>query len=191
MAPDTQQHHVINHLTGDPTRETRNVLVESARIARGAVKPVSDVDPETRAGLVLPGGFGAAKNLSSWAFDGPGAKVDTSVRSLIEAIIRDRKPVAALCVSPVVVARVLQDLGVSARMTLGTTSGPSPYDIAAFDAGLKETGAVPVDCPLGNIVVDEEHRISTSPCYMMEATPSRILAGVRKACAELVRLAGV
>lgn len=190
IAPDKPQHHVMDHLKGEEMTPGRNMLVESARIARGDVRPVCEVDAATLEGLVIPGGFGVAKNLCTWAFDGPKASVLPGVATLIQTLVKAGKPVAALCVAPVLMAKALQESGVSARMTLGTPDAPSPYDIPGFNAGLEATGMKAVNCPLGDIVVDETHKIITSPCYMMEAGPSQILSGVRKACAKLVELAG-
>jgi len=188
MAPAMQHHHVMDHIKGEEMGEKRDVLVESARIARGAISPVADVVAGDLDGLVMPGGFGAAKNLCTWAFDGPEANVHPEVAELIRELVVTGKPVAALCIAPVVVAKALQETDVRVKMTLGTTQGESPYDVASFHEGLKATGVTPVECPLGDIVVDEENRIVTSPCYMMDASPARILEGVRKACAKLLEL---
>lgn len=190
IAPDKPQHHVMNHLKGEEMTPERNMLVESARIARGDIRPVCEVDAATLDGLVIPGGFGAAKNLCTWAFEGPDATVLPGVATLIQTLVKAGKPVAALCVAPVVVAKALQGTGVSASMTVGTPEGPSPYDINGFNTGLEAVGMKAVNCPLGDIVVDETHKIITSPCYMMEASPSQILTGVQKACAKLVAFAG-
>ncbi|MCC5846359.1 MAG: isoprenoid biosynthesis glyoxalase ElbB [Verrucomicrobia bacterium] len=188
VAPNVPQHHVIDHLTGDEMPASRNVLEESARIARGAVTDLAEVSAESLDGLIIPGGFGAAKNLSTWAFDGPEASVLPSVAALIQAMVAAGKPVAALCVAPVVVAKALAESGPAVSMTLGSTEDSSPYEIEGFHAGVASLGAKPVNCLLGDIVVDTEHNVITSPCYMMEATPARILAGVRKACAALLDL---
>jgi enhancing lycopene biosynthesis protein 2 len=188
LAPDVDQHHVMNHLKGEEMEPARNVLVESARIARGEITPVTEVSAGDLDALVIPGGFGAAKNLCTWAFNGPGATVDDGVAKLIQDLVSAGKPIVALCVAPVVVAKALQEAGKKAQLTVGSCEGASPYDIAGFNAGLKETGMIPVDCPLGDIVVDENLKIITSPCYMMEASPAKILAGVRKACAKMLEL---
>ena len=189
MAPDIPQHHVVNHITGDEMDESRNVLVESARIARGAISPLSEVTAESIDGLVMPGGFGAAKNLSSWAFNGPEAAVESETKRLIQAMVQAKKPIASLCVSPVVIARALQDSGIKTKLTLGTTEASSPYDIEGFHAGVASVGVEPVVCALGDIVVDEENLIVTSPCYMMDASVSQIYDGIYKACEALVNLA--
>lgn len=189
LAPDMPQHHVMNHLKGEEMEPARNVLVESARIARGEIQSLADASADSLDGLVIPGGFGAAKNLCTWAFDGPDARVQPAVAELILELVKAGKPIAALCVAPVVVAKALQGGGLSAELTLGTTEGASPYDISGFHGGVEATGMKAKECPLGEIVVDESRKIISSPCYMMEASPAKILAGVRKACAKLVEMA--
>ena len=189
MAPAMPQHHVINHTRGEEMSPARDVLTESARIARGDIADLAGVNPADLDGLVIPGGFGVAKNLCSWAFDGPEARVNPEAARVIGAMISAGKPVAALCVAPVLVAKVLQELGQTAEMTLGNPEGDSPYDIAAFHGGIESVGMTPATCALGDIVVDETRKLITSPCYMMNATPVKILEGVRKACTRLVEMA--
>jgi enhancing lycopene biosynthesis protein 2 len=189
MAPDIEQHHVINHMTGEEMDEKRNVLVEASRIARGNIKSLSDVRATDIDGLVLPGGFGAAKNLTKWAFEGPNGAIEPETKRLITEMIAAKKPIASLCVSPVVVAKALQGSGIKTKLTLGTTEAPSPYDIGGFNQGLEATGVEPVLSNLGEIVVDETNRIITSPCYMMEASITQIYDGIEKACTKLVEMA--
>jgi enhancing lycopene biosynthesis protein 2 len=189
MAPDIEQHHVINHMTGEEMNEKRNVLVEASRIARGNIKSLSDVRATDIDGLVLPGGFGAAKNLTKWAFEGPNGAIEPETKRLITEMIAAKKPIASLCVSPVVVAKALQGSGIKTKLTLGTTEAPSPYDIGGFNQGLEATGVEPVLSNLGEIVVDETNRIITSPCYMMEASITQIYDGIEKACTKLVEMA--
>jgi len=188
-APDIPQSHVINHLTGEEEAGTRNVLAESARIARGDIRPLSELSADHINGLVMPGGFGAAKNLSSWAFEGPGSEIEPETKRLILKLIETKRPIASLCVSPVVVAKALEGSGITSKLTLGTTAGSSPYDIEGFHGGVASVGVEPVTCALGDIVIDEENRIITSPCYMMDASISQIYDGIYKACEALVELA--
>lgn len=186
LAPDIQQHHVMNHLKGEEMEPPRNVLTESARIARGDIHSLAEIKSADLDGLVIPGGFGAAKNLCTWAFDGPEANIDPQVATLIHELVHQEKPIAALCVAPVVVAKALEATGLTVTMTLGTPEGKSPYDISGFHKGIESIGATAVNCEPGDIAIDEIHRIITSPCYMMEARPAEILQGVRKACAQLL-----
>jgi len=188
-APDIPQSHVIDHINGEEMEGPRNVLVESARIARGDIVPLSELSADHIDGMVMPGGFGAAKNLTSWAFEGPDSSIEPETKRLVMKLLEAKKPIASLCVSPVVVAKALQDSGIQSKLTLGTTEAASPYDIEGFNAGLAAVGVMPVPCALGDIVIDQEHRIVTSPCYMMEASISEIYDGIYKACEALVGLA--
>ncbi len=176
FAPDIDQHHVVDHLTGAETGETRNVLVESARIARGDVKPLTGYDPTDYDALFLPGGFGAAKNLSRIAFDGPDAEVNADVSSALQATFAAEKPIGALCISPAVVARVLGEVTV--------TIGKDPGTIGAIQA----MGARHRETDHGEVVVDSENRIVTSPCYMLDATIGQIADGADNAVKAVLDL---
>ena len=116
FAPDIKQHHVINHLTGEEMSETRNVLVESARIARGSIKSLNEFNADNFDGLLFPGGFGAAKNLSDWAFKGPDGDVIPEIREAITYAVEKNKVIGALCISPVLLAKVLEGV----NLTIGS-----------------------------------------------------------------------
>lgn len=188
IAPNVEQHHVVNHLNGSEMPEKRNVLVESARIARGNIKPLSDTSVSLLDGLILPGGFGAAKNLSKWAFAGPDGEVLPDVKRLIVDMVKAKKPIAALCISPTVIAKALQDSGIQVQLTVGTTQDKSPYDIAAVCDGLRTLGAQTVMCPIDDIVIDKVSKIITTPCYMMEVSIAQVYLGIEKACTALVAM---
>ena len=164
------QHHVVNHTNGEEMNESRNMLVEAARIARGAIHNIRDIDPVDIDALVIPGGFGSAKNFTKWAFSGPEGEILPEVKLLLVNMMNIGKPIAALCVSPVVLGKALEDSNYKATMTLGTNSEPSPYDIDGFSAGLEATGAVATMKSVREINVDTENKIVTAPCYMMEAS---------------------
>ena len=186
IAPNMQQHHVVNHITGDEMNEKRNVLIESARIARGNIKPIEDVSSKDFDGLMMPGGFGAAKNLTEWAFSGPDGKIHPEVRRIINEMVLDNKPVVAVCMSPTVVAKAFEGTSIKPKLTVGTTQEKSPYDIAAISAGMEKTGAVAEMVTVEEIVVDEKNKIITSPCYMMEANVSQIYNGIKKAVGKMM-----
>ena len=188
IAPDVDQHHVVNHTTGDEMEEKRNVLVESARIARGDIKAIKDVSADDFDGLAIPGGFGAAKNLTQWAFEGPGGAINPEVKRIINEFVMANKPVAAMCMGPTVIAKALEESGIKAKLTVGTTEEPSPYDIGAVSAGMEKAGAVAEMTSVSNIVIDGENKIVTTPCYMMEASISQIYDGVSKVVKKLVDL---
>lgn len=165
FAPDINQFHVINHLTGEVMPETRNVLVEAARIARGNIQPLSAFDADDYDVLFFPGGFGAAKNLSTVAFDGPDASVLPEVEAAVKAMVASKKPIGAMCISPVFIAKILVDVNV----TIGTDEGT----IAAIEA----IGATHVQTEQGDVVCDHEKKVFTTPCYMLEAGISDIWDG--------------
>ena len=181
IAPNIEQDHVINHRTGKPAEEVRNVLDESARIARGKVQDVAKVKAADLDALVLPGGFGAAKNLSNFASAGSKARVEPNVGRLLREMHKARKPIAALCISPTVVAAALRDERTGTKLTIGSDE--------ATARAIVEMGSKHVVCPVEEIRVDEEQRIVSSPAYMYDARISEVATGIEKAMKELVRLA--
>ena len=158
FAPDIKHHHVINHISGDEMNETRNVLIESARIARGDIKPLDEFNGNDFDALIFPGGFGAAKNLSTVAFKGPDAVVNPDVEKAVLQMVDLKKPVGALCIAPAFIAKILKNVSV----TIGTDKGT----IEAIEA----MGASHVDTGHGDVVFDENKLIFTTPCYMLDAT---------------------
>src|SRR5512138_1058970 len=123
FAPDIPQYHVINHFTGQLMRETRNVLVESARIARGEVSALREFKPADYDGLLIPGGFGAAKNLCTWAYEGDECKVNPEVEKAILSMLEMKKPVGALCIAPVILARLVP----GTNLTTGTDKSSASF----------------------------------------------------------------
>ena len=190
IAPDQKQYHVIHHTNGDTMDESRNMLIESARIARGDILSLTAVDAADFDGLVLPGGFGAAKNLTTWAFSGPEGTIDEDVKKLIVSMQAAGKPIAALCVSPVVIAQAFSASDLPIKITLGNTEQASDYDIESFHQGVASVGMQPSACYLGDIFVDDTHKIITSPCYMQQASLSQIYQSIFKACEKLISMAG-
>jgi enhancing lycopene biosynthesis protein 2 len=188
FAPNKNQHHVINHLTGEEMPESRNILIESARIARGQVKDLKELDASHYDGLVMPGGFGAAKNWSKWAFDGPEGEVDPDVKKTILDFLALGKPICALCVAPAILAKALQDTSYQAEVTLGSTAEPSPYDIAGTHTAVSTLGVKTIEKTLRDIHIDHHNRIITAPCYMMEGSIADIYSNVKMAIDQLVRI---
>jgi enhancing lycopene biosynthesis protein 2 len=187
-APDVEQHHVVNHITGEEMDEKRNVLIESARIARGAVRDLKLFDEKDLDGLVIPGGFGAAKNLTKWAFSGPEGEILPEVKQAIVSMVMAGKPVVGLCMGPTVISKALEGTGVHASLTVGTTDQPSPYDIGAISQGMEKTGAAAVMSTIEEIAVDEDNKIVTAPCYMMEADIVQIRKNVQMAVEAMIRM---
>lgn len=165
FAPDIKQHHVINHITGDEMDEERNVLIESARIARGKISPMSAFQAEEFDALLIPGGFGAAKNLSDFAFKGAEAGVFIQVKDAIQEMHRMGKPIGALCISPALIALTLDNVD----LTIGN-------DKATVEA-LEALNAHHLETSHGEVVHDKAENIFTTPCYMLDATILEIAIG--------------
>jgi enhancing lycopene biosynthesis protein 2 len=176
FAPDIDQHHVINHLTGEEMDETRNVLVESARIARGKIRDLKEFNPGEFDGLILPGGFGAAKNLSTWVFEGADSTVLPEVENAILGMADAKKPVGALCISPVILARVLGKV----KLTIGTDEGTAE--------AIESLGATHVPSGHGEAVVDSVRKVVTHPCYMLDATIDQIADGADRVVRAMLGL---
>ncbi len=187
IAPNTNQHHVVNHLTGDEMNETRNVLVESARIARGTIQDLAEVNLNELDGLAIPGGFGTAKNHTKWAFEGPGGAINTDVQKLIIHMVSAQKPIAALCMGPTTVAKALEGTEYHVSLSVGSTAAPSPYDIPSISGGMEKVGAKTIEKTAAEVSVDNEHKIVCAPCYMMEASISDIRANSKAAIDQLAK----
>ncbi len=188
LAPDIEQHHVLNHITGEEMNEKRNVLIESARIARGNIRDLADAVADDIDALVLPGGFGAAKNLTKWAFSGPDGDILPDVKRIINEMIVAGKPVCGLCMGPTVIAKALEGTSYHPLLTVGSTDAPSPYEIDAISDGMEKAGAKAIMKKINEVQVDRENKIVTAPCYMMEASISQIRNNVKMAVDELVKL---
>ncbi len=174
FAPDIAQHHVVNHLTGQESQETRNVLAESARIARGKIAPLSAFDAAQFDALVFPGGFGAAKNLCGFAFDGPDCAVDPDVEKAVKSMHAAKKPIGALCIAPALIARILH----GGDVTIGND--------AATAQAIEKMGGKHHTRGHGEVVVDPVLKLATSPCYMLDATIGQIAQGAENTIKTLV-----
>ncbi len=188
IAPNVDQHHVVNHLSGDEMDEKRNVLVEAARIARGAVTDLAEVTHEGLDALVIPGGFGAAKNLTKWAFSGPDGEINTEVKRIINEFVNAQKPIVGLCMGPTVIAKALEGAELKEHLTVGTTEESSPYEIAAISAGMEKVGAVAEMKSIKEVHVDEENRIITAPCYMMDGSITDVRNNIKQAIDALFEM---
>ena len=176
FAPDVGQAHVVNHISGQEMHETRNVMVEAARIARGAIKPLTDFHAADYNAIIFPGGFGAAKNLCTFAFDGINCEVNPDVENAIKAMAEAGKPIGALCISPVLITKVLGDVEVTIGQDAGTVSA-----IEAMGGTHKKTSH-------GEVVTDEENKVVTTPCYMLDATISQIAEGAENVVKAILKM---
>jgi enhancing lycopene biosynthesis protein 2 len=178
-APDTPQMHVVDHRSGQVEEgASRNVLVESARIARGAIRDVATVTANELDGLVLPGGFGAAKNLCDFAVKGAECSVHPEVARLVREVHAQGKPVGAVCIAPALVARVLGSE--KPRLTIGTDE--------ATARGLEAMGATHVACGVTELAVDREKKLVSTPAYMLGKRISEVAEGVDKAVGALLEM---
>jgi enhancing lycopene biosynthesis protein 2 len=180
LAPNVMQRHVIDHSAGQLGTDSRNVLVEAARIARGKVTSLDDPDLHLSLdALIIPGGFGAAKNLCTFAFDGASCTVNPQVEALVRKLHGAGKPIGAMCIAPVILARTLG--GKKPRLTIGTDAGTAQ--------AIEAMGAVHVGCQADGIVVDEAARVVTTPAYMLASWVAEAAVGIEKLVAEVLQLA--
>jgi enhancing lycopene biosynthesis protein 2 len=180
MAPNTPQMHTMNHLSGEVASETRNILTESARIARGNIQDVKEVTADTLDALILPGGFGAAKNLCTFATEGPDCSINEDVQRLMLEMLNAGKPVGVACIAPAVMARALKDSGTQVKLTIGN----DPDTAKALEA----MGAKHVDCPVDDVVVDREFKVVSTPAYMLATRISEVESGLDKLVKEVIKL---
>ena len=177
FAPDIAQLHVINHLTGEEMPESRNVLVESARIARGEVKDIREANAEDFDALIVPGGFGSAKNLSNFAVEGTGCTVQPDVLALSEAFAEAGKPVGLICISPALAAKIY---GPGVICTIGNDADTA--------AALNKMGATHKDCAVSEIVEDKARKLVTTPAYMLAQSISEAASGINKLVDRVLEL---
>lgn len=176
FAPDKPQFHVVDHLKGESASESRNVLAESARIARGKVRPLSEYKAEDYSGLIFPGGFGAAKNLCTFAFDGASMTVDAEVERAVNATRQAGKPIGAMCIAPVILGKLMAGV----QVTVG-------HDEATNEA-LRQMGAEPKNVFGPDVVHDTKNKVFTTPCYMLpDATIATVAACCRNLVAEMLK----
>ena len=165
FAPNRNQHHVINHLTGEETAEERNMLVEAARIARGKIKSLDDFNINDFDAVIFPGGFGVAKNFFTYAFKGTKASIDPQIEQVIKEIKAANKPIGALCIAPVLLAKVLKGITV----TIGNDESTA-NNITAM-------GSQNINTSSGEVISDKANKIFTTPAYMLDASISDIAKG--------------
>jgi len=178
MAPNIDQMHVINHYTGQEMDEFRNVLVESARIARGNIKDMAEISGDDLDALIIPGGFGVAKNLSDYAMSGAECSINPDVYRLISEMILLKKPIGAICIAPAMMAKILAEQNQSATMTIGKDK-TTAKDIEDMGSSHKE-------CLVEEIVIDEVNNIVTTPAYMDAKNISEAAAGIEKLVKQII-----
>ena len=180
MAPNIDQMHVVNHYTGQEMDEYRNVLVESSRIARGNIKDMAEISANDMDALIIPGGFGVAKNLCDYAMAGPDCSINPDVYRLISELKLLNKPIGAICIAPAMMAKILGELDESANMTIGFDETTSK-DIEAM-------GSVHVECQVSEMVVDGEKNLVTTPAYMEAKTIKDAADGIEKLVKQVLSM---
>ncbi len=177
FAPDMDQAHVINHLTGEEMAETRNVLVESARIARGNIRSMATFRAADYDAIIIPGGFGAAKNLCDFAFKGAACSVNPDVEKAVKAMAAAGKPIGALCIAPVVITRILGEV----EVTIGQDKETA--------RAIEMMGGTHQVKSHGEVTVDSRHKVVTTPCYMLDASIGQVFEGADNVVKTILRFA--
>ena len=180
FAPDVAQYDVVDHMRGTQMEETRNVLVEAARIARGQIEPLSNLDATAFDALILPGGFGVAKSLSSFAQDGADADIHEEFASVVRAFLNAKKPIGAICIAPAVLAAIAKGVP-SIAVTIGEDEGTA--------SAIENTGAKHHISATQDIVIDEENRIVSCSAYMREDRIAHVAQGIETLIQGVVRMA--
>lgn len=182
FAPDVAQMHVVNHLTQKESDETRNVLVESARIARGRISALASLDARNYDAVVFPGGFGAAKNLCDFAVAGHSCRVNPEVEGVMKAFHAAKKPIGMCCIAPVIAAKVFGTTGggLGCSVTIGNDSGTA--------GAIERMGSKNVDKAVNQALVDESNRLVTAPAYMYDAPVHEVYDGIGEMVRGVLRL---
>ena len=170
LAPDVNQAHVLNHMTGEEMSETRNVMVEASRLCRGNIQNLAKADPSDYDAVIVPGGFGVAKNLSTFAFDGEGMSINESFLRFIQGMHQQKKPVGLICIAPALAPKLFEG---KVTCTVGNDD-----DGAAL--ALKSMGAEHCPCQADEICIDEENNLITTPAYMLPIRISEAAKGISK-----------
>ena len=174
FAPDIDQFHVINHITGEDMPEKRNVLIESARISRGNIKSLYEFKVEDYDAIILPGGFGAAKNLSSYAFDGVNSKVLPELKEILIKMHIAKKPIGAMCISPVIIANVLKNT----TLTIGNDESTA--------RNIESMGSTHLKTSHGEVMADKLNMVFTTPCYMLDSNLVDIYDGANNLIESII-----
>ena len=177
FAPDMAQLHVINHINGEEMDESRNVMIEAARISRGNIKPVTELHARDFDGLIFPGGFGAAKNLCDFAIKGAECRVQADVLTAAKTFVESAKPIGFICIAPAMIPLIY---GESAKLTIGTDEDTAN--------AINHMGGDHISCPVGDFVVDESLKVVSTPAYMLAGNVSEAACGIRKLVAKVIEL---
>ncbi|XP_058478277.1 glutamine amidotransferase-like class 1 domain-containing protein 3, mitochondrial [Solea solea] len=185
FAPNVDQMHVINHLKGEPSQEKRNVLVESARLARGNIQDLSKLTVKDHDAVIFPGGFGAAKNLCTWAVQGKDCSVNDEVKAALQAFHSEGKPIGLCCISPVLAAKVFA----GCEVTVGIENDDKYPDTTGTAAAINELGCKHVSKGVSDSHVDEKNKLVTTCAFMCNAPIHEIFDGIGSMVQGVLKLA--
>ena len=180
MAPNIDQLHVINHYTGSEMDESRNVLMESARIARGKIRDMAEVHASDVDALIFPGGFGVVKNLCDYAMAGTDCSVNPDVKRLATDVHKAGKPIGIICIAPAMFAKIMQGAGDTVELTIGTDEQTS--------SDINSMGSNHISCPVEDIVIDKKNKIVSTPAYMLAQRISEAAEGIEKLVKEVLAI---
>jgi enhancing lycopene biosynthesis protein 2 len=180
MAPNIDQMHVVNHYTGQEMDEFRNVLVESSRIARGNIKDMAEVTGNDLDALIIPGGFGVTKNLSDYAMAGPECSVNPDVYRLVSEVYLLQKPIGAICIAPVMMAKIFGEQDEFAEMTIGSD------ELTSND--INTMGSKHIKCSVSEMIIDKDKKLVTTPAYMEAESIKAAAEGIEKLVKQVLSM---
>ena len=169
FAPNIEQHHVINHLSGEVTEETRHVLIESARLCRGDVEDISELNAKDFDALIVPGGFGVAKNLCTFALNATDYTINAQILRATRAFAHAAKPAGYMCIAPTLLPFVY---GPGVQGTIGSDNDTAKLIVAK--------GLVHTDCSVDDIYIDQVNKVVTTPAYMLATSLNEVSIGITK-----------
>jgi enhancing lycopene biosynthesis protein 2 len=178
MAPNIDQMHVVNHYTGQEMDEFRNVLVEASRIARGNIKDMAEVTGNDLDALIIPGGFGVAKNLCDYAMTGPDCSINPDVYRLVSEVHLLEKPIGAICIAPVMMAKIFGEQDESAEMTIGSD--------ALTSKDINTMGSKHIKCSVSEMIIDKDKKLVTTPAYMEAKSIKEAAEGIEKLVTQIL-----
>ncbi|WGL98031.1 isoprenoid biosynthesis glyoxalase ElbB [Arsenophonus sp. aPb] len=178
LAPDREQLDVINHINGKEKQEKRNIMVESSRISRGKIAPLASADANKFSAVIIPGGFGVAKNLSNFAIKESNCEIDKDLLTFCRKIHQQGKPMGLMCIAPVMLPKIL-------NKTVTLTIGNDKKTIAQIE----KMGGKHIVCSFDDIVVDEDNRVITTPAYMLASSPNEAWQGINKLVKKVIEMA--
>uniref|UniRef100_A0A3Q2XS25 Zgc:162944 n=2 Tax=Hippocampus comes TaxID=109280 RepID=A0A3Q2XS25_HIPCM len=185
FAPNVEQMHVVDHAKGEPTQEKRNVLVESARLARGNIQDLSKLSVKDHDAIIFPGGFGAAKNLCTWAVKGKDCSVNSEVKAVLEAFHSEGKPIGLCCISPVLAAKVFP----GCEVTVGLENDDKYPNTTDTAAAINQLGCKHMSTAVSQSHVDHKNKLVTTCAFMCDAPIHEVFDGIGSMVQGVLKLA--